>query len=109
MNRFENFDPKKSKDNIKIDENSDYKSYPPTVGDKPQKYFRRIEELMKICKIEYEKHGITKQLQRDAKLWRSTLRYAGTQARKGFLRRIFMVLRYGGFYYSSKEGKTIQF
>lgn len=105
LKRFDEFDPKTSKDNIKIEEDENYICFPATVGDKPTKYFRRIEDLMKMIKKEYEIHGIAKQLERDAKLWRSTLRYTGTNARRGFLRRIFMVLRYGGFYYASKEGE----
>jgi hypothetical protein len=54
---------------------------------------------------EYEKEGFVRQLKRDANLWRLTLKYPGNPARGAFLRRIFLVLRFGNFLYSPKKGE----
>lgn len=101
LERFSYFDPIHSNDNPDVDPEKNYLSNF-HIG-KQTKFFRRAEEMEKAIKEEYEKFGSKKQLERDSKLWRLTLRYPQNVDKKNILKRIFLTLKFGGLIFQNEE------
>jgi hypothetical protein len=84
---------------------SNYPSFP-TLSKKKRMatpYFDRVESLKEAVDKEFVNDRGSSQFDRDAKLWRMTLKFPGNKARRDILRRIFTMFRWGGLMYCVNE------
>ncbi|KAL0488496.1 polyketide synthase [Acrasis kona] len=59
-------------------------------------FWQKVASMKKAVDEQYQSEGAVRQFDRDAKLWRMTLKFAGNVHRLNVLRRICVVLRHGG-------------
>lgn len=88
--------------NYGYEEDKDYESFP-SKSTKPT-YLSLISDFTKAVQQEYVKYGAKRQWERDAKLWRTTMKYPGSVQKRDILRRIFTVLRFGAFFVLTNSG-----
>lgn len=91
--------------NAYIDPDIDYNSFPINQG-KPN-FVNLIEPLTYAIQKEYVEHGSKRQFERDAKLWRTTLRFPQNMFKRDLLRRIFTILRFGPFFMIKENGECV--
>jgi hypothetical protein len=100
VEKITDLDTKTIDDNQLIDPNRNYPSFPSNHSKQNQpNLIRRTEELKKAIDEEYKQYGSKYQFKRDAIVWRMTLRFPGNPLKRDFMRRVFTVLRFGGFMY----------
>jgi hypothetical protein len=77
-------------------------------------YYRKVLLIQTAVDEQYLTYGGIKMFLRDSILWlyfllkfrRLTLRYPGTKVRGNILRRLFTILRFGGFLYLDDKNST---
>lgn len=89
--------------NTPITENNEDDTFSATFSPDDKNLKEAIQKMKQFIDEEWEREGFAAQTRRDGEIWYNTLRFPGLESRGMMLRRLFCVLRFGGFFYRSKN------